>query len=78
MNIEDPNDSTGKLLRLRSKCTKTLANKVNIPKFIAFIHKSNKTLEGETLKDVICRNNKKNQPNKRCARRIQRELENIT
>ena len=63
-HIENPNDFTDKLLRLRSKSTKILAIKVNIPKSIAFICTSNKKLEGETLKDVTCNNDKKNQANK--------------
>lgn len=42
MHIENPNDSTDKLLRLRSKSTKVLAIEVNIPKSITFICTMNK------------------------------------
>lgn len=60
MHIDKPNDSTDKPLKLRSNCTKILALQVNIPKSIAFIYTSIKKLESETLKDVICSNNKNN------------------
>lgn len=64
MHIENSNDSRTELLKLRSKCSKILAIKVNTPKSIAFIYTGNKKkLEGKTLKDVICNNNKKNRPN---------------
>lgn len=78
MHTENPNDSTDKLWRLRSECSKILGIEVNTPKSIVFIHMDNKKLEVETLKDIICNNNKKNQPNERRARMLQRELENIT
>lgn len=42
MHIENSNDSRTELLKLRSKCSKILAIKVNTPKSIAFIYTGNK------------------------------------
>ena len=58
--IENPIDSTKKLLDLISEFDKTAEYKVNIHKLKIFLYTNNEISETEIKKNLICYNNKKN------------------
>ena len=80
--MENPIDSTKKLLNLISEFGKTAGHKVNIRKLKAFLYTNNKTSEREIRKkNLIYYSNKKNKvprnkPNQGGKRPILRKLHN--
>lgn len=55
VHVENPTESTKKLLELMSKFSKIAGYKINIsPKSIVFLYTSNKQSETENLKNIIC------------------------
>ena len=58
--MENPIDSTKKLLDLINEFGKTAGYKVNTQKSKAFLYTNNEISETEIKKNLICYNNKKN------------------
>ena len=56
--IENPKDSTRKLLELINKFSKVARDKMNIWKFIAFLHTNNELSERKTKKTIPSKRNK--------------------
>ena len=78
--IETPKDSTRKLLELINKFSKVARDKMNIWKFIAFLHTNNELSGRKTKKTIpLATASKKkkiprNKPNQRCKRPVLRKL----
>ena len=73
--IENPKDSTKKLLELINEFSKVAGYKVNIQKSVTFLYANNQLTEREILKNVIYNCFKKNKilrnkPNQRCKRPV--------
>ena len=81
MYIENPIDSTKKLLDLINEFGQTARYKVNIQKLKAFLYINNEISETEIRKNPICYSNKKNKvprnkPKQRSKRPVLRKLHN--
>ena len=79
--IENPTDSTKKLLDLINEFGKTAGYNVNIQKSKAFLCTNNETLETEIRKKILFDSNKKNKiprnkPNQGGKRPVLRKLHN--
>ena len=53
--IENPKDSTPKLLELINKFSKVAGYKINIQKLVAFLYINNETLEKEYKNTIPCK-----------------------
>ena len=79
--IENPTDSTKKLLDLINEFGKTAGYNVNIQKSKAFLYTNNETSETEIRKKILFDSNKKNKiprnkPNQGGKRPVLRKLHN--
>ena len=80
--MENPIDSTKKLLDLINEFGKTAGYKVNTQKSKAFLYTNNELQKQKSGKNPICYSNKKtkvprNKPNQRGKRPVLRKLHNI-
>ena len=78
--IENPKDSTKKLLELINEFSKVAGYKVNIQKSVTFLYANNQLTEREILKNVIYNCFKKNKiprntPNQECKKPVLRKLQ---
>ena len=82
MYMENPIDSTKKLLNPKNEFGKTAGYKVNTQKSNAFLYTNNETAETEIRKKIPFHSNKKNKvprnkPNQGGKRPVLRKLHNI-
>ena len=79
--IENPKDSTQKLLELINKFSKVAGCKINIQKSVAFLYINNEVSERECKQSLLKLQQKIkilwNKPYQGCERLIYRELQNI-
>ena len=79
--IENPKDSTQKLLELINKFSKVAGCKINIQKSVAFLYINNEVSERECKQSLLKLQQKIkilwNKPHQGCERLIYRELQNI-